>query len=139
MINALLEPAALAAMGTALAVFLTVLGLVIPMFGNDKLEDRMKSVALEREQLRARERARLQEEKNTQRNSSRKKEANSSVKGLVEALNLRTALADEATEEKLLHAGLRGQGPLMVFLLARFILPFVGAALGALYVFVLSD
>ena len=48
------------------------------------------------------------------------------------------ALADEGTMAKLKVAGFRGQNPLTKFLFFRLVLPFVGFAIGAVYVFVLG-
>ena len=57
-------PQTLVAIFAALAVFATAYTLVQPMFERDKLAGRIKSVAVEREQIRARERARLAAEAN---------------------------------------------------------------------------
>ena len=120
------------------AVFVTILSIILPMFGGNDLDKRMKSVALEREQLRARERQRLIEEKQKGKRAVRR-EPTAVVKGLVEKLNLRSALADEATESTLLAAGYRGQQPMFVFLTLRFVLPFAFMIPAALYFLVLSD
>ncbi|MEL6750773.1 MAG: type II secretion system F family protein [Pseudomonadota bacterium] len=130
----------MAAIATFIAVFAAILSFVMPMIQKDPLAERMKSVALEREQLRARERARLSAEKQQgKRGSSKKKEANGLAKQLVDGLNLKSALADQATEDALIHAGFRGQAPLFTFLALRFGLPFLFGGLASLYVFVLAD
>lgn len=120
---------------TAAAVFATIVFFVFPMLQRDPLGPRMKSVALERDQLRARERARLNAEDQKASLRGKNQEAGGLVKTIVERFNLRNALADDGTTAQLTHAGLRGQKPLFIFLAARFTLPAVTAALGAFYVF----
>jgi len=137
-LDTLVDPQFLIAAATALAVFATILTVVLPMLSQDKLGNRMKSVALEREQLRARERQRLSEEKSKTRTKAVKKEPGALLKNIVEKLNLKTALADEKTEQTLVQAGFRGQAPLFIFLGLRFGLPFFLAGLCALYIFVIS-
>ena len=140
MFDLLLAPQNLVAGATALAVFATILTLLIPVFAKNQLNDRMKVVALERDAIRKRERQRLHEEKEAnKRGMSKRKEANPLMVSLVEKLSLKSALADDKTEEMLLHAGMRGQPPLFMFLTARFLLPFLFAALGAAYVFIYND
>ena len=138
MIEYLTTPQSLAAIATMIAVFATILTIAMPMLQKDPLEGRMKSVALEREQLRARERARLMNEKKEGRTKVTKKEPGAVMKALVEKLNLRTAFADEKTEEMLIQAGYRGQSPLFIFLALRFGLPFLFMGLAAFYVFIIQ-
>ena len=57
-IKTLTDPAFLIALLVGIAVFATAFTLM-PAFGGNTLKSRMKSVALEREELRARQRARL--------------------------------------------------------------------------------
>ncbi len=138
MIELLTTPQNLAAIATTIAVFATILTIAMPMLQKDPLEGRMKSVALEREKLRARERARLMNEKKEGRTKVTKKEPGAVMKAMVEKLNLRTALADEKTEDMLIQAGYRGQSPLFIFLALRFALPFIFMGLAAFYVFVIQ-
>ncbi|WP_292089618.1 type II secretion system F family protein, partial [Mesorhizobium sp.] len=60
------------------------------------------------------------------------------MRNIVERLDLKRALADEGTLQKLKVAGFRGQNPLTRFLFFRLILPFVGFALAAIYLFLLG-
>ncbi|MGI9354633.1 MAG: type II secretion system F family protein [Rhizobiaceae bacterium] len=137
-LDTLLETQNLIAGATVVAVFATILTLLLPMLTKDKLGNRMRSVALEREKLRAQERQRLSEENNKQRTKAVKKEPGALLKNIVESLNLKNALADDKTEASLIQAGFRGQAPLFIFLGLRFGLPFLFAGLCALYIFVIS-
>ncbi len=69
----LLSQQAMIAILTMVAIAGTLFSLVVPLLEGDKLKSRMKSVALEREQMRARERARLADDKANARVSLRNK------------------------------------------------------------------
>src|SRR5690606_18500112 len=130
------DPSLMISIVVAVAVFVTVF-TALPAFSGDPLKARMKSVALERDELRAKQRARLAAEADRKRRGLRE-EQSVGMKQIVERLDLRRALADEATINKLRIAGFRGQNPLTRFLFFRLILPFVGLAVAAFYVFVLD-
>jgi tight adherence protein C len=91
------SPQTLVAIFAALAVFATAYTLVQPVFERDKLATRIKNVAVEREQLRARERARLAAE--TSRANLRR-EAKPYMQRFVDRFNLRKALADDKTAKR---------------------------------------
>ncbi len=129
------SPPTLVAIFAALAVFATAYTLVQPLFERDKLASRIKSVAVEREQIRARERARLAAE--TSRASLRR-EAKPYMQRVVDRFNLRKALADDKTVARLRMAGFRGQAPLVAFLFLRVTLPLIFAAVTFFYVFVVA-
>jgi tight adherence protein C len=135
-VKSLLDPAFLISLLVAVAVFATVF-TVMPAFGGNELKARMKSVALERDELRAKQRARLAADAERRRKGLRE-EQSQGMRNVVERLDLKRALADEATLAKLKMAGFRGQNPLTRFLFFRLILPFVGMVLGAIYVFALN-
>lgn len=138
-VELLLEPQVMIGLATATAVFATILTIALPILATDRLGGRMKSVALEREAIRARERERLADEKNRKkRGRATKKEPSALLKAVVEKLSLRKALADDKTEEALVQAGFRGQAPLFMFLGLRFVLPLLFGAACALYIFVIS-
>ncbi len=127
------------AIASAIAVFGTIISIALPYLQKDELGARMKSVALERDQIRAKERARLASEKKGRGGKSVKAEPKAYVKNLVEGLNLRSALADKKTTEQLIQAGMRGQNPLFLFLFFRAVLPIVFFAAGAIYMFVFGN
>jgi tight adherence protein C len=125
--KAIFDPAFLIAILVAIAVFATLF-TVVPVFGRSNMNQRMKAVALERDVIKARERARLNASSANQRGLRHQDVAG--LRGMVEKLNLRKALADDNTRKKLNVAGMRGPKPLNVFLVARFVLPlifFIGA------------
>ncbi|WP_315919216.1 type II secretion system F family protein [Mesorhizobium sp. SP-1A] len=135
-IKTLTDPSFLIALLVGIAVFATVFTL-LPAFGGDPLKARMKSVALERDELRAKQRARLAAEADRRRSGLREQQS-TGMRHIVDKLDLRRALADESTTQKLRMAGFRGQNPLTKFLFFRLVLPFAGFALAAAYIFVLG-
>jgi tight adherence protein C len=135
-VKSLTDPAFLIAVLVSVAVFATVFTLM-PALGGDQLKSRMKSVALERDELRAKQRARLAAESDRRRKGLRE-EQSTGMKSIVDRLDLRRALVDEGTLNKMKMAGFRGQNPLTRFLFFRLVLPFVFFALAAVYLFFLG-
>jgi tight adherence protein C len=132
-VKSLTDPAFLIAVLVSVAVFATVFTL-LPALGGNPLKARMKSVALERDELRAKQRARLAAEADRRRKGLRE-EQSIGMKAIVERLDLRRALVDEGTLNKLKMAGFRGQNPLTRFLFFRLVLPIVGLLGAAAYLF----
>lgn len=130
------DPTTLFAILVAVAVFATCFTLAIPYLEKGDLQKRMKAVSTEREQIRARERARINSE---QTRPGLRNQKNQQAQQIVEHFNLRKALVDENTEAKLRAAGLRTQNALNVFLVARFLLPFGFLILATIWVFVLGN
>lgn len=137
LVRTLTDPQVILAGLVAIAVFATFYVLVLPYFESGGLDKRMKAVTSEREQMRSRERARLGAESASQRASLRHQN-NSSIRNIVDRLNLREALVDQGTVDKLKSAGFRSQNALNIFLVARFSLPFIFMAVAGFYVFVLG-
>ena len=135
-VKAFTDASFLIALLVGVAVFATVFTIMPSLTGNP-LRGRMKAVALERDELRARQRARLAAETGRRRAGLRE-EQSVGMRNIVERLDLRRALVDEGTLNKLKVAGFRGQNPLTRFLFFRLVLPFVGFALAAVYVFLLG-
>ncbi|MDQ2633419.1 MAG: type II secretion system F family protein [Pseudomonadota bacterium] len=135
-VKALTDPAFLIALLVGIAVFATFF-TVMPSLSGNTLKARMKSVALERDELRLKQRARLAAEADRRRKGLRE-EQSLGMRAIVDRLDLRRALADESTLAKLKVAGFRGQNPLTRFLFFRLVLPFVFFVAAAAYVFLLG-
>ncbi|MFJ6326741.1 MULTISPECIES: type II secretion system F family protein [unclassified Rhizobium] len=131
----LTDPGTILAVVVAVVVFATFYTIALPMLERGDLNKRMKAVSTEREQIRARERARLNVDggKATLRNQN-----NHNVRQIVERFNLRNALVDANTINRLRAAGLRSENALNMFLVARFLLPFLFLAFALFVVFVLG-
>ncbi len=132
----LTDPATLLALLVGLAVFATFYSLIMPLFEGRDLNKRMRAVSTEREQMRTRERARLNAEASR---GSLRNQNNRSARQIVERFNLRQALVDDNTVNKLKAAGFRTQNALNVFLACRFILPFLFLAAAVVWIFVLGN
>lgn len=134
--EALADPQTLLSIFAAVAIFATVITLAMPLLAKDELGSRMKSVAIERDKIRARERARLAEEQG-KKNTLRQKDEGF-VQGLVEKFNLKAALADENTFLDLTMAGYRQKSHINVFLFFKLVLPIILLALALIYFFIIS-
>ncbi|NLR98559.1 type II secretion system F family protein [Rhizobium sp. P38BS-XIX] len=131
----LTDPSTILAVVVAIAVFATFYTIAMPLLERGDLDKRMKAVSTEREQIRARERARLNADggKATLRSQN-----NRNASQIVERFNLRNALVDANTVNRLRAAGLRSENALNMFLVARFLLPFLFLAFAVVMVFVLG-
>src|SRR5580698_410625 len=118
----------------AIAVSATAYTLIMPLFASEGLAKRMKSVANERERIRARERDRL----NKTEKVSLRPTPKQLVYRVVEDFNLGKWLAQEAARDKLTMAGYRGQAPYITFLFFRLVTPILLFIGSILYVFVIS-
>ena len=132
LIETLVNPTVLLAACVSLAVLATIYTVVAPLLEGDTLKRRMKAVSNEREQIRARERARLHAETGRTRLRA---DQNGSVRQVVDKLNLRKLLTDENTVSRLKTAGYRSQNALNTFLFARFCLPVLFLVIAIIYIF----
>src|SRR6516165_6936152 len=132
--NIVSNPQVLFATFAAIAVFATIITASAALFERDRLAARIKTVAIEREKIRARERARLAD---TQKRVSLRNEAKPFMRQIVDRFNLKKALADDKTTSKLRMAGYRGNAPLVIFLFARLVLPLIFFVVAMFYLFAL--
>lgn len=137
LIGSLSDPTTIVAVLVAVAVLATFYSFAMPFLERGDLDKRMKAVATERELIRARERTRLNAEQSG-KGASLRAQNNTSIRRIVDRLNLRKALVDENTVNRLKAAGYRSQNALNTFLVARFSLPFLFLAVATFYVFYLG-
>jgi tight adherence protein C len=134
-IDAVSNPRLLAMAFSAIAAIATVLTLAMPLFATDSLTKRMKSVALEREQMRQRERERLARgEKVALRRSPKQY-----MQSIVDQFNLNKWVGQETARAMLVQAGYRGQAPYVTYLFFRMLMPAVLLVFTAFYIFVILD
>src|SRR5438128_12561395 len=113
------NPRSMAMLFAAIAAIATVFTLAMPLMAGDSLSKRMKSVALEREKIRQRERERLARgEKVTLRKSPKQY-----MQTIVDQFQLAKWLGQEEARSLLVQAGYRGQAPYIAFLFFRMIVP----------------
>jgi tight adherence protein C len=114
----------------SILAFATVVTLGVPYLERGGLDDRLKSVARRREELRARHHAALSKK------TSLRAEPVSYMKATLDRLKLGNVLESEDTKAKLSSAGYRGQAPLITFMFFRFVMPFIVFAVTLFYMFV---
>ena len=113
--------------------FATVVTLGIPLLERSNLDDRLKSVARRREELRARHHAALNGKR-----AMLRVEPVGFMKNTLEKFRLANLLESENTREKLASAGYRGQAPLIAFMFFRFVMPFIVLVVALFYLFVMT-
>jgi tight adherence protein C len=121
----------------AICAFATVLTIALPILEQDRMNHRMRVMAIERDKMRA---ARLAELVERERRSARLRQAASKgyMQRVVDKLNLRQMFDNEDLRDKLKRAGLRGQGPLVTYMFLRVAVPFISFALAIFYLFVMG-
>lgn len=119
---------------TAIAVIATILTLAMPLLNSDNLSRRMKSVASERERIRARERALAK----TQGKGLRQ-EPKQYMKHVVERFSLSKWLNTDDAKLKLATAGFRGPQAEIAFLFFRLVSPIAFLFCALFYVHFLGD
>lgn len=119
---------------SAIAAMATVITFAMPYLSNDNLQRRMKSVAIERDKIRAREREKLAKGEKVALRSTPK----AYMQVVVENLNLKKWVGEEEARATLVQAGFRGQGPYVAFLFFRMIAPIAMFLVALFYLFVLT-
>jgi tight adherence protein C len=133
LIDKLHDPQFMATLLTAIAAIAAVYTVAMPYVTGDNLERRMKTVAIERSKIRARERERLARgERVSLRHSPR-----AFMQSIVEQLNLRKWLGEDKIRPTLMQAGYRGQAPYVTYLFFRMVTPIATLIAAVLYLYVL--
>ncbi len=137
-VNTIMSPQFLATLLAAVAAFATALSMLMPLLTRDRTNQRMKVMAVERDKMRA---ARLAEMAAKDRAAGQAKLRQAPNKGfmqqIVDKLDLRAQFDNDEVRNKLKMAGLRGQGPLVVYMFCRVALPpviFIGALIYVFFV-----
>ena len=121
----------LAMIFAGVAAIATVLTFAMPLLAGDSLAKRMKSVALEREKMRQRERERLARGDRVSLRRSPKQY----MATVVERFNVNRWLGQEEARALLVQAGYRGQAPYVTFLFFRLVMPIIMLVVSVFYVF----
>ena len=129
------NPRTMAMVFAAVGAIATVLTLAMPLLVADSLGKRMKSVALEREKIRQRERERLAQGAKVNLRQSPKQY----IQKIVDSFNLSKWVGQEKARLKLVQAGYRGQAPYVTYLFFRMVTPAVAFLMAVLYLFVILD
>lgn len=121
LVDVVTDPRVISSALTAVAVAAGVVTLAMPYLDRSDINERMKTVALERDRIRARERDRLMKEGNAK--PALRSDPGAKAKRFVEQFNLDKWLSTDTSTEKLMRAGLRGPKAETMFLVGRFLAP----------------
>ncbi len=135
LIDLLSNPRTMAMVFAAVGAVATVITLAMPLLAADSLDKRMKSVAIEREKMRVRERERLARGEKVALRKSPKQY----MQKIVEQFNLNKWVGQEAARALLVQAGYRGQAPYVTFLFFRLMMPAAMLLFSLFYVFVVLE
>jgi tight adherence protein C len=124
----------LTALTAAIAVFSAIIIVAWPYLQRDQISSRLAQVASEKENIRIRERARLNKEP---ARVSLTAEPGKLFKEIVDRLNLAKQMDSGSIQMMLKQAGYRGKGPVIAFLAIRVIAPIVLFLISAIYVFLI--
>jgi tight adherence protein C len=129
------DPKILIMFFAAIAAGATVLTLAMPFMATDTLDKRMKAVALEREQIRQRERERMAQGSK----AALRKSPKQYMKTVVDNFNLNKWVGQDKARAMLMQAGFRGQAPYVTYLFFRMAVPIIMMVVSAFYIFIVLD
>ncbi|HUO11494.1 MAG TPA: type II secretion system F family protein, partial [Caulobacteraceae bacterium] len=132
-VDVLTNPDNILTVFTFVICFAAIVTVVRPIFQQNNLESRLKSVANRREELRRRSREAMAGRQPTLRQIDE-----GLAKRVVDRLQLSRLLEDSNLTDKLAQAGFRGPSAVSRFYFFRFVSPFLLAAAAAVYLFVFN-
>jgi tight adherence protein C len=135
-IELVMRPQVLVTMLSAVAVFATVLTITMPLLNRDRMSQRMKVMAVEREKLRAMRVAELGGKAN--QGTKLRQTPKGYMLQIVDHLDLRSKFDTDALRDQLKMAGLRGQAPLVTYLFFRLAVPVMVTIFALFYLFVMT-
>lgn len=133
-IDLVMRPQFIIFMLTGVAAFATVLAIMMPMLATDRMGQRMRVMATERERLRN---TRINDLK-TNDGSRLRNTKKTRMQEIVDALDLRSKFETDELKQKLKMAGMRGQAPLYGYVFFRLVMPPLVFLLALLYLFVIN-
>jgi len=139
LVDTLMSPQMIATMLAAVAAFATVLSLALPLLQRDRLNQRMRVMAIERDKMRS---MRLQELANKERavNAAKLRQTPKSyMQQIVDRFDLRAQFDNEDVRNKLKTAGLRGQAPLVAYIFFRVAMPPIVFLIAIFYLFIMVN
>jgi tight adherence protein C len=121
---------------TAVCAFATVLTVAMPMLERDRMNHRMRVMAVERDKMRA---ARVAEIGSKDRQTAKLRHTSKGfMQDIVDQFKLREMFDIEELRDKLKRAGLRGQSPLVTYIFFRAAAPLIIFAVALFYLFVVG-
>ena len=134
-IAAIVRPEVLIAVLAACGIFATSLVILIPMLSRNRLPARMRTMAVERDKMRATRLAEL----NKKDGPSLRQTPQGFMLGIVDKFDLRASFDTDEVRDKLKMAGLRGQAPLVAYMFFRLFMPIILTIAALIYMFFVSN
>ena len=135
LIEAITRPEVLISLTAAMAIFATALALLMPSMARDRLPARMRTMATERDKMRASRLADL----NRKDGVSLRQTPQRFMLEIVDKFNLRSSFDTDEVRDKLKMAGLRGQAPLVAYMVFRLAMPVLLTIAALVYLFFVAD
>jgi tight adherence protein C len=129
------DPTFLVTILAAVCAFATVLTIAIPLLAEDRMNHRMRTMAVERDKMRA---ERMADIAARERQTSLRRSPTGYMQQIVDRLNLRKMFDTEDLRDSLKRAGLRGQAPLIAFMFFRVAAPLTFFLVAVFYLFVVG-
>ena len=120
LIETFTNPTFLVTLLAAICAFATVLTIAMPMLARDRMNHRMRVMAVERDKMRAERLAEMQRDRQRRSCGTRRQ---GFMQQIVDQLNLRKMFDTEELRDRLKRAGLRGQAPLVAYMFFRVAMP----------------
>ena len=134
-VDSFTNPTLIVTILAAVCAFATVLTIAMPILARDRMSQRMRVMAIERDKMRA---ARLAEMTRERQAGKLRHSSQGFTQQMVERFNLRKLFENEDLRDKLKRAGLRGQAPLATFMFFRVAAPLIMFAVAVFYLFVMG-
>lgn len=134
-IVAIVRPEVLIALLAAGSIFATALVVLIPTMSRDRLPARMRTMAVERDKMRASRLADL----NKKDGVSLRQTPQGFMLEIVDKFDLRSSFDTEEVRDRLKMAGLRGQAPLVAYMFFRLFMPIILTIAGLVYMFFVAN
>lgn len=135
LIEAILRPQLIVMTCSAVAVFATVLTVAMPLLSRNRMGQRMRVMAMERDKLRA---ARIADLKSKDGPGRLRQAPKGFMQQIVDQFDLRSKFETEELRNKLKMAGLRGQAPLVAYMFFRVVMPVALLLIALFYLFVVT-
>lgn len=119
-VETVMNPQLIATILAAICVFATVLSVAMPMLARDRMNQRMKEMAVERSKMRS---ARIADLAKDTKSGKLRTAPKGFMQRIVDELDLREKFDNEELRENLKRAGLRGQAPVVTFMFFRVAAP----------------
>ncbi len=135
LVDIIMRPQFLVTFLAGVAAFATVLTIAIPIMSKDRMAQRMKVMAIERDKMRAQ---RISEMGKDRQQNKLRQAPKGYMQQIVDQLDLRKRFDNDEIRQQLKMAGLRGQAPLVTYMFFRVAMPIIAFGAALFYLFVMG-